>query len=346
LFAILSSLVLLLSTTAIDGRSSPPSGVSSIRMSTPVPPAAHAPTMLKNIRTVLPRPTAHWVGDGFNVYPVFANKAFTQEMSPFLMFDYAAPKKFPPTKKRLGVGEHPHRGFETVTIAFQGEVEHKDSTGNCGIIGPGDVQWMTAGRGIIHEEFHSTEFAKQGGIFEMCQLWVNLPKRHKMTAPRYQGILHEDIPSSPLYEAGPSGLEGPAVPSPTEDGAVRVIAGKFHDAKGPAKTWSQVDMWDITIANKTKEYILDTVEGNNVIIFVRKGAVQVQGKDLGPQDVAITSLEGSRVVLKGMEKDTKVLLLAGEPINEPIAAHGPFVMNTNKELNQAFIDFRSGNFGT
>eukprot|EP00192_Tetraselmis_astigmatica_P010960 CAMPEP_0117677378 /NCGR_PEP_ID=MMETSP0804-20121206/16713_1 /TAXON_ID=1074897 /ORGANISM="Tetraselmis astigmatica, Strain CCMP880" /LENGTH=364 /DNA_ID=CAMNT_0005486657 /DNA_START=254 /DNA_END=1345 /DNA_ORIENTATION=+ len=303
------------------------------------------PPLLKTIKTVLPRPPAHWVGDGFHVYPVFANKAFTKELSPFLMFDYGAPQFFPPTSKKLGVGEHPHRGFETVTIAFEGEVEHRDSAGNCGVIGPGDVQWMTAGSGVLHEEFHSTEFAKQGGTFEMCQLWVNLPAKHKMTKPRYQGLLNDEIPVAPLREADPSAPER-TVPSPEEDGRVRVIAGSFNNVTGPAKTWTQVDMWDILINNTKKEFVLDTVEGNNVIIFVRKGGLVVQGKDLGPQDVAMTSLGGSKVVLKAKQKDTKVLLLAGEPIDEPIAARGPFVMNTPDQIRKAIVDFQNGKFGS
>eukprot|EP00978_Attheya_sp_CCMP212_P022227 scaffold66031_cov63-Attheya_sp.AAC.4 len=150
---------------------------------------------LKAVRRILPAQRPHWVGNSFYVYPVFADLAFRNELSPFLMFDYAAPKQFPPNEKKRGVGQHPHRGFETVTLAFQGEVEHRDSTGNQDVIGPGDIQWMTAGRGIIHEEYHSTEFAKSGGIFEMCQLWVNLPAKHKMTKPSYQPILTSDVPT-------------------------------------------------------------------------------------------------------------------------------------------------------
>eukprot|EP00193_Tetraselmis_chui_P017767 CAMPEP_0177771042 /NCGR_PEP_ID=MMETSP0491_2-20121128/11315_1 /TAXON_ID=63592 /ORGANISM="Tetraselmis chuii, Strain PLY429" /LENGTH=310 /DNA_ID=CAMNT_0019288433 /DNA_START=256 /DNA_END=1188 /DNA_ORIENTATION=+ len=309
-------------------------------------PVSGVSTALKTVKTVLPRPRPHWVGDGFNVYPVFANKAFTKELSPFLMFDYAAPKYFPPTQKKLGVGEHPHRGFETVTMAFEGEVEHKDSAGNCGVIGPGDVQWMTAGRGIIHEEFHSGNFAKTGGTFEMYQLWVNLPKEHKMTAPRYQGILRDDIPSSPLYSWSKGAPEDVSA-CDTSEGSVRVVAGRFKDAVGPAKTWTQVDVWDVNIAKEsTKEYVFDMVEDNNVIIFVRKGKVEVQGHKLGPQDVAIANLGGSKIVLQANEDDSKVLILAGKPIDEPIVAHGPMVMNTKQEINQAFVDFQSGNFGT
>merc|ERR1719389_698778 len=196
----------------------------------------------RSILKIIPQQPKHWVGDGFNVYPVFGQYAFTESLSPWLMFDYATPKNFPPTKKRLGVGQHPHRGFETITIAFQGSVEHKDSTGNSGVIGPGDVQWMTAGRGIVHEEFHSTEFAKTGGTLEMCQIWLNLPAKHKMVDPRYQPILSSEIASSRLFPAAPEG-GATGQPAGPDEGEVRVIAGKFHDAAGPAKTWTQVDLW-------------------------------------------------------------------------------------------------------
>jgi redox-sensitive bicupin YhaK (pirin superfamily) len=193
---------------------------------------------MKGIKVILPRPRSHWVGDGFHVYPVFADKAFTNELSPFLMFDYGAPKQFPANNpKKLGVGQHPHRGFETITVAFQGEVEHADSMGNRGVIGEGDVQWMTAGRGIVHEEFHSQKFAKAGGAFEMCQLWLNLPKEHKMTPPRYQPILKNEITTSPLYLHAADACGAPADPA---EGGVRVIAGSFMGVKGPASTFTQV----------------------------------------------------------------------------------------------------------
>lgn len=308
----------------------------------------------KTVKAVLPRPSPHWVGDGFHVYPVFANKAFSKELSPFLMFDYAAPRKFPPTKKRLGVGQHPHRGFETVTIAFQGAVEHGDSVGNRGVIGPGDVQWMTAARGIVHEEFHSTEFAKRGGIFEFCQLWVNLPAKHKMVAPKYQGILSKDIPSLPLI---PDSKEFQCEEGKAEEkinldkldknnGYVRVIAGSYMGVKGPASTHTPVDMWDISINTVSQTFQLPTGEGFNALVFVRKGEIEVEGKKLGPQDVAIMNLEGRVIRIKSLEEDTKVLLLAGLPIDEPIAARGPFVMNTQRELQSAWHDFETGNFGT
>ena len=320
-------------------------------------------SMLKTVKKVLPRPRAHWVGDGFNVYPVFANNAFSEAISPFLMFDYGAPKAFPPTRKQLGVGQHPHRGFETITVAFQGEVEHADSVGNRGVIGPGDVQWMTAGRGIVHEEFHSKRMAKEGGTLEMCQLWLNLPAKDKMVAPRYQPILDAEIPVSPLYAAGGSqgaagagggdgaaaggGGGGTCAARELSEGGVRVIAGSFQGVAGAARTHSQVDLWDVAIAHADGVACeFDTVEGNNVVIFVRRGRVEVQGKKLGPQDVAILNLAGSKVLMTALEADSRVLVMAGEPLGEPIAAQGPFVMNTQTELRQAMMDYQSGNFGT
>ena len=301
------------------------------------------------IRQILPRPRAHWVGDGFNVYPVFAEKAFTGELSPFLMFDYAAPKQFPARNPRkLGVGQHPHRGFETVTIAWQGEVEHADSTGNRGVIGAGDVQWMTAGRGIVHEEFHSKRFAREGGLLEMCQLWVNLPAKHKMTAPRYQPITRAEIPVAPLIEQrGDGGGKRDCVEADAAEGSVRVIAGNYRGVKGAALTFTQVDMWDIRFDGAAgRNYEFDTVEGNNVVVFVRKGRVQVQGAAIGPQDVAVMERDGSRIVIETVEPGSQVLLLAGAPIDEPVAARGPFVMNTDQELRKAMADYSSGNFGT
>ncbi|GMH94471.1 hypothetical protein TrVE_jg3249 [Triparma verrucosa] len=311
--------------------------------------SAAASAGLKTIKQILPAPRPHWVGDGFNVFPVFANKAFTQELSPFLMFDYASPKKFPiNTGRPKGVGQHPHRGFETVTLAFQGEVEHADSLGNVGVIGSGDVQWMTAARGIIHQEFHSNDFSKRGGVFEMCQLWLNLPAKDKMTPPKYQEILKKDIDNavSPLYEYSKD-EEGCGAKADLEEGCVRVIAGKFGEATGPASTFTQVDMWDITINSANKSYEFQTVAGNNVIVFVRRGEIEVQGKPVGSQGVAIMKRdENTKVVIEAKEEKSQVLVLAGEPIEEPISAQGPFVMNTRQEIMQANMDFQSGNFGT
>jgi redox-sensitive bicupin YhaK (pirin superfamily) len=298
---------------------------------------------LRSVKRVLPAPSPHWVGNGFHVYPVFADLAFTKELSPLLMFDYAAPKEFPPNKGApLGVGQHPHRGFETVTIAFQGEVEHKDSTGKSGVIHPGDVQWMTAGRGIIHQEFHSTEFSNKGGTFEMAQLWVNLPKKDKMTKPRYQPIDGKKIPVVNLPLNNGDGEESV--------GSARIIAGEIDDTKGAAKTFSPVQLWDIDLPHAGAEFELPFPADYNCIVFVRRGAVEVltdeKSSKLGPQDVAVMNKDGAGTLkLRVVKPDSSVLVMGGEPINELIAAQGPFVMNTNAEISQAIQDYRSGKMG-
>eukprot|EP00930_Biecheleria_cincta_P089818 TRINITY_DN79163_c0_g1_i1.p1 TRINITY_DN79163_c0_g1~~TRINITY_DN79163_c0_g1_i1.p1 ORF type:complete len:337 (+),score=51.61 TRINITY_DN79163_c0_g1_i1:85-1095(+) len=292
----------------------------------------------KAIKQVLPAAPKHWVGDGFHVHPVFSNKAFSAELSPFLMFDYAAPKYFGPSTERRGVGQHPHRGFETVTIAFSGEIEHADSTGQRDIIRAGDVQWMTAGRGIIHEEFMSTEFSKTGGDLEMCQLWLNLPHKHKMVKPGYQAITAGQIPNVPLSSGD------------LADGHVRVIAGDYNSTSGVASTFTPVNLWDIVMRAPSRPYTFDIPAGHNTVLFVRRGSIEVSDGDgsnqqLGGQQVAILEQPGTLLEITALEADTSVLLLGGEPIDEPIAAQGPFVMNTQAELQQAMHDFRSGRMG-
>ena len=284
---------------------------------------------MKIIKTILPATTSsHWVGDGFNVRPIFAHLAFTQAISPFLMFDYAVPREFAATEKKRGVGPHPHRGFETVTLAFQGEIEHGDSVGNRGVIGPGDVQWMTAASGIIHEEFLSRDFLKQGGILEMVQLWVNLPAKYKMIAPKYQPILSQDIPVLQL---------------PNNGGTLRVIAGNFAGTQGAASTFSPVNLWDIKLnAGKSVELIVPA--GHNTMLFVRQGKVALGGTVIGAADMALLESEGTRIKLQAQE-DTSLLLMGGEPIAEPIAASGPFVMNTEQEIRIAMMDYQSGRMG-
>lgn len=284
---------------------------------------------MKQIAAILPASArSHWVGDGFNVRPVFAHLAFTQDISPFLMFDYAAPREFEATAEKRGVGPHPHRGFETVTIAFQGEVEHGDSVGNRGVIGPGDVQWMTAASGIIHEEFLSTEFLKRGGVLEMVQLWVNLPAKFKMIEPKYQPILSRDIP---------------VVQLPDNAGTLRVIAGEYAGAQGTASTYSPVNLWDIKLtAGKTVE--LSVPEKHNNMLFVRQGKLEIEGEEIAAADLAIMRREGTRITLKALE-DTGLLLMGGEPIVEPIVASGPFVMNTEQEIRIAMMDYQSGRMG-
>ena len=311
--------------------------------------AIHASSMsagqkYKEIREILGAPPRHWVGNGFHVFPVFHNKAFTKELSPWLMFDYAAPKQFEPSYERRGVGQHPHRGFETITIAWQGEVEHGDSVGNRDVIGPGDVQWMTAARGIIHEEFHSTDFQQTGGTFEMAQLWLNLPKKDKMKKPRYQPILAKQIPVVPLKCADDADVE-----KLSGENTIRVIAGdeETYGCKAPAETHSPVELLDIRIANSKIPFDVPIPEGHNTIVFVKKGEITVGEKDkkVEQQGVALMHLGGDTLRLTATQKNTEVLLLAGEPIDEPIAARGPFVMNTHEEIAQANKDFMNGKMG-
>ena len=273
-------------------------------------------------------PNRHWVGDGFPVHGMFGYTGDTRAISPFLLLDYASPTRFEPTTHRRGVGEHPHRGFETVTIVYDGEVEHRDSTGGGGVIGPGDVQWMTAGSGIIHEEFHSTAYGKRGGPFEMAQLWVNLPARDKMTDPGYQAITDTQIP---------------AVSLPGDAGKVRVIAGSYEDAKGPARTFTPMNVWDVRL-NAGKSVDLAQEEGWTVNVVVMAGHVKINGTALGASQMATLATAGRGVSLEA-ESDAKILFLAGEPIDEPVVGYGPFVMNSQAEIVKAIEDFNSGRFG-
>ena len=315
--------------------------------------AVASPPSWKVVKRIMPAPRAHWVGNGFQVFPVFANLAFTNELSPWLMFDYAAPKYFKPTTERLGVGQHPHRGFETVTIAFQGGVEHSDSMGHKDVIGAGDVQWMTAGRGIIHEEYHSTDFAKTGGTFEMCQLWLNLPAVHKMHAPRYQPILSGAIPVVPLRSAPVEACatDGKSAEQPPDEGlgSARIIAGELYGTRGPAHTFSDVELWDLHLPVEGRTVLLHVPEGHNTIIFVRKGMIALGGaadeQTVGPQGVALLTREGTAIRLTAKQPETQVLLLGGKPLDEPIATEGPFVMNSRSEIMQARMDYQNGKMG-
>ncbi|MBZ9783232.1 pirin family protein [Pseudomonas sp. REP124] len=284
---------------------------------------------MKNIIGIYTSPRGHWVGDGFPVRTLFSYDQMGQYISPFLLLDHAGPAQFSPTTERRGVGQHPHRGFETVTIVYEGELEHRDSTGSGGKIGPGDVQWMTAASGILHEEFHSEGFAKSGGTLEMVQLWVNLPAKDKMADPGYQTLLDGDIPSIALNDNA---------------GSLRLIAGEFAGHKGAARTFTPVDVWDIRL-NAGKLLTLDLHEGRNTALVVLRGAVQINGLESASQgQLALFERKGDRLTLEASE-DAVVLLLSGEPIDEPIVGHGPFVMNTEQEIHQAFADFQSGRFG-
>ena len=287
-------------------------------------------TLMKSILGITNAPGRHWVGDGFPVHGLFGYSGpDVPQRSPFLMLDYAAPTTFEPTTQRRGVGQHPHRGFETVTIVYDGEVEHRDSTGNGGVIGRGDVQWMTAGSGILHEEFHSSEYARRGGPFEMVQLWVNLPKKDKMTAPGYQGILDAQIP---------------AIALPDGAGTLRVIAGDFAGNAGPARTFSPMNVWDVRLA-AGKSVALPQPEGWTAMLVVLAGTVMLNGESvLREKQMATLSTTGTDVVIEA-NGDAKLLLLAGEPIDEPVVGYGPFVMNSQQEIIQAIADFNSGKFG-
>lgn len=299
---------------------------------------------MKKLIGIYTSPRTHWVGDGFPVRTLFSYDTLGKHISPFLLLDHAGPADFTPTEQRRGVGQHPHRGFETVTIVYDGEVEHRDSTGAGGKIGPGDVQWMTAARGIIHEEFHSTDFQQTGGVFEMAQLWLNLPKKHKMKKPRYQPVLAKDIPVIPLKCANDEDRE-----KLTGENTIRVIAGDeaTYGCKAPADTHSPVELLDIRIANSKVPFDVPIPEGHNTIVFVRRGEITVGEKDkkVEQQGVALMHLGGDTLRLTATQKNTEVLLLAGEPIDEPIAARGPFVMNTHEEILQANKDFMNGKMG-
>ncbi|HUH37701.1 MAG TPA: pirin family protein [Spongiibacteraceae bacterium] len=285
---------------------------------------------MKKIAGIHSAPRPHWVGDGFPVRSLFTYRDHGRKLSPFLLLDYAGPKEFVATNTPRGVGQHPHRGFETVTIVYQGEVAHRDSTGRGGTIGPGDVQWMTAGAGILHDEFHSPAFSRTGGTLELVQLWVNLPAKDKMTAPGYQAILDTHIP---------------VVAMPEGAGSARIIAGELNGHRGPARTRTPMNVWDMRFkagASRT----LRLPQGWPAALAILHGVVQVNGRALA-SDAQLVRLEssGSNVVIEA-RSDATALLLSGEPIAEPIVGHGPFVMNTGQEIAQAIEDFNSGKFIT
>jgi len=274
--------------------------------------------------------TPHWVGDGFPVRSMFNYNEHAQIFSPFLLMDYGGPAEFPATDQTRGVGEHPHRGFETVTIVYAGEVEHRDSAGGGGLIRPGGVQWMTAGSGLVHEEMHGKEYAKKGGTFEMVQLWVNLPRKDKMTKPRYQGITNEQIPVVDLGAGA---------------GFVRVIAGAFRDVAGPAKTFSPVNLWDIRLTGK-ETVKLEVPHGHTASIFVLSGQVTLASDEtLGPAEICVLEREGTEFTLTSTG-EAKVLFLGGEVIPDPVVGYGPFVMNSGGEIKRAMLDYQNGLMGS
>ena len=283
---------------------------------------------MKKILGVYSAPRPHWVGDGFPVRSLFGYDGLGRHLSPFLLLDHAAPTPFPPAARPRGVGRHPHRGFETVTVVYQGEVEHRDSTGAGGLIGPGDVQWMTAAGGIVHEEFHSRAFTERGGTIEMVQLWVNLPARDKMSEPGYQTLLDAQIPSVDL---------------PDGAGRVRVIAGEYGGGKGPARTHTPIDMWDIRLAQGGVASF-DGTPGHTLALVVLRGTVLVNGETLAREGQLVHfERDGTGVTLEA-NNDAILLWLSGEPIDEPVVGYGPFVMNTQAEIQQAIEDYNAGRF--
>jgi len=270
----------------------------------------------------------HWVGNGFHVYGLLRpTEDLNKYISPFVMLDYASPKEFSKTNERRGVGEHPHRGFETVTFAYQGEVEHRDSSGGGGVIKPGDVQWMTAGRGVVHDEFHSVEFSKEGGVFEMVQLWINLPKKNKMTKPKYQEIKNKDIPRVKLGDE-------------TE---LRVIAGNYQDIRGPSNTFTDINIYDITSKN-SKDINLNYKNNTNTLILIMSGELKIENKPFKENNILIFERNGEDINFN-ISKNFKGLILNSEPIDEPIVSHGPFVMNTKQEIIEAIADYQNGKMG-
>ena len=283
---------------------------------------------MKKVLDVYSAPRPHWVGDGFPVRSLFSYQRLGKELSPFLLLDYAGPAEFAAASKPPGVGQHPHRGFETVTIVYRGEVAHRDSTGKGGVIGPGDVQWMTAGAGILHEEYHSETFTRSGGNLEMVQLWVNLPARDKMTVPGYQAILARDIP---------------AVALPGGAGTVRVIAGDYEGHAGPARTFTPMQVWDLRM-NRDAVTELPLRDGWNSALVVLHGTVLVNDSTIAREaQLVLLNPAGSGVTIEA-NNDAVMLLLSGEPIDEPIVGQGPFVMNSQEEITQAIADFNEGRF--
>lgn len=284
---------------------------------------------MKQITGIYTAPSQHWVGDGFPVRSMFSYQTHGEQLSPFLLLDYAGPHHFSAGSEKRGVGEHPHRGFETVTVVYSGEVEHRDSTGRGGVIGPGDVQWMTAGAGILHEEFHSEAFTRTGGELKMIQLWVNLPAKDKMTHPGYQSITADVIPDVDL---------------PNKAGRMRVIAGRYGDIVGPAHTFSPLNVWDLQL-NQNQEVTLQQPAGWSTALVVLEGEIKVNGDGSAREGQLVVLSQKGETLHLAAETHAKVLLMAGEPLQEPIVGYGPFVMNTKTQIAEAVRDFNSGRFG-
>ena len=283
---------------------------------------------IKQVAAILNPPAPHMVGDGFRVHNFFPS-GYELEMSPFYMLDYNAKIEFSPRNEPRGVGVHPHRGFETVTIAYQGAVAHHDSAGNSGTIYPGDVQWMTAASGILHKEYHEEEFSKKGGVFQMVQLWVNLPAKDKMSTPKYQGIKQNEIQQFTLAD---------------NSGIIEIIAGKYQDKKGNANTFSPIEMYNARLNSGGKANFNFAANYNTGIVVI-EGKVKINETEIANTNQFVHfKNEGEEIKIEALEQSV-LLILSGEPINEPIAAYGPFLMNKPEEIQQAIADYNNGKFG-
>ncbi len=273
----------------------------------------------------------HWVGDGFRVHNFIPSVPGLSmyNMDPFLLLDYNAKMEVAPGDIPRGVGVHPHRGFETVTIAYEGEVEHHDSAGHGGVIGKGDVQWMTAASGVLHKEYHAKEWSKKGGTFQMVQLWTNLPKKDKMSAPSYQSIANKEMGRHELPDNG---------------GTIEIIAGEYNGCTGPARTHSPIALMNAHL-NEGGEATFSFPAHYNTAVLVVRGNALVNGKDVPTDNLVKFANEGETFTVRATSPDTTVLVMSGEPLNEPIVSYGPFVMNSKEEILQAFDDFNSGRFG-
>ena len=284
---------------------------------------------MKNILSIHRQGEGHWVGDGFPVHTIFHYEEHP-ELSPFLLLDHAGPADFKSADKARGVGWHPHRSFETVTIVFDGEVDHEDTAGNGGRIGKGDVQWMTAGAGLLHKELHSKDFTRRGGRFEVLQLWVNLPAKSKMTSPGYQGIEDKDIPAVKLAD---------------QAGTVRVIAGEFAGVKSPARTFTPINLLDVRL-HAGKSMRLSLTDGYTASLYVLSGEVRLNDTEkVSGTELVVLDRKGDEITIEAVS-EVMLLVMNGEPIEEPISGHGPFVMNTPQQIQDAFKDFHAGRMGT
>jgi len=286
---------------------------------------------IKSVEAVLAPPETHMVGDGFNVHNFFPSYNIIGEkgMSPFFLMDYNSKWIVPPSEKPRGVGPHPHRGFETVTIAYHGRVAHHDSAGNSGVIGEGDVQWMTAGSGVLHKEYHEKEFSRKGGLFQLVQIWVNLPKKHKMTSPKYQSIENKDLVKH-LLDDGLSYVE--------------LIAGEYNGNKGPASTFTPINLFNAKL-KKGASVDFSFNSNYNTGLLVIEGEVNINESGKAPSDHFVLFRHDGENFKVEAPVDSIVLVLSGEPINEPIASYGPFLMNTQAEIQEALDDFNNGKFG-